>query len=63
MAKDDQVQELNDFYHDLALSKRRPEGPTPTGACLNCGELLDKMGSRWCDSDCRDDWEKRNRVG
>lgn len=26
------------------------------GRCLNCNAQLEK-GSRWCDGDCRDDWE------
>lgn len=32
-------------------------GPQPTGNCLHCGEPVE---NRWCDADCRDDWEKRN---
>lgn len=30
-----------------------------TGYCLNCGEDLSDS-RRWCDSSCRDDWEKLN---
>jgi len=29
-----------------------------TGECLNCYEPVG-LGMRWCDSDCRIDWEKR----
>jgi hypothetical protein len=32
----------------------------PTGVCLNCGELVSD-GLRWCDPECRDDWEHRQR--
>lgn len=37
-----------------------------TGACLFCGQglafsVLDDLPPRWCDSDCRDHWE-RERV-
>jgi len=32
-----------------------------TGACLNCREPV-ASGLRWCDTDCRDDWEKRDRY-
>jgi hypothetical protein len=36
------------------------------GKCLNCGEEL-KADLRWCNSDCRNDFEHRNeepaRVG
>ena len=31
----------------------------PTGECLNCYEPLTEVGARWCDADCRIDWEKR----
>jgi hypothetical protein len=44
---------------DLALRQKKPEGPQPTGACLNCTAALGE-GLRWCDADCRDDWESRN---
>lgn len=29
-----------------------------TGFCLNCDEAVDPP-KRWCDTDCRDDWERR----
>ena len=29
----------------------------PTGNCLACGEPL-KESARWCNADCRDDWER-----
>jgi len=38
------------------LAKRKPEGPGATGRCLHCGEIL-PAGRRWCDAECRDDWE------
>lgn len=54
-----------------ALSKRMPEGPKITGLCHQCGAelyvnwmmsggVLKPDGRRWCDSQCRDDWEKAN---
>jgi len=36
---------------------KKPELPA-TGECYNCEEEL-PPGARFCDSDCRDDWEKR----
>ena len=36
---------------------------TFTGECLYCKELIEE--GRWCDTDCRDDWdylESRNNV-
>ena len=41
----------------LALSIRKQE-LTPKGACYNCHESIDTL---FCDVDCREDWEKRNR--
>lgn len=41
----------------LALRLRRASGPQPTGACLWCGKPL-APPLRWCDADCRDDWER-----
>ena len=40
----------------LALQRRKPAGPQPTGQCLSCREPLGD-GLRWCDADCRDDWQ------
>lgn len=45
-------------FLDAALSVRKPTGPKPCGRCLNCDEPLD-YPERWCDQDCRFDWERR----
>lgn len=37
---------------------RKPIGPLPTGQCLWCEEPLADKTHRWCDNDCRDDFEK-----
>ena len=43
---------------DLARARAVAQhSPKPTGYCLNCGIRLEKRGQRWCDLDCRDDWE------
>lgn len=34
----------------------------PTGFCLWCG-LVVTDGARWCDAECRDDWEWANARG
>lgn len=31
------------------------------GYCLFCREKV-KLNERWCDSDCRDDWEHERRM-
>lgn len=46
------------------LAQRRPAGPAPDGSCHWCDKPL-AGGLRWCDADCRNDWERdlrRNRV-
>lgn len=39
---------------------RRVNMVQSTGLCLYCGTSLEP-GARWCDVDCRDDWEKERR--
>lgn len=49
----------------LSLRDNKPDA-VATGFCLNCDEPLEETEEepqpRWCDSDCRDDWEKRSRL-
>lgn len=40
-----------------ALRIRMPEGPKPTGFCFFCHTPV-KGQRRWCDAECRDDWER-----
>jgi hypothetical protein len=40
---------------------RQPDGPAETGRCLWCDEPL-PPGKRWCDTDCRDDFEHAQRA-
>lgn len=47
---------------ELALQLRRPEGPVAIGRCLSCGARLAR-GMRWCDADCRDDWQREQPRG
>lgn len=42
--------------------KLRPTGPAYAGWCLNCGpDVTLPTPMRWCDEECREDWEYRNR--
>lgn len=41
-----------------ALTRRRPEGPSARGYCLECGDE-DVGGLRWCSAECARDWERR----
>jgi hypothetical protein len=45
---------LERAFSDATL---RGRGPVARGACLWCEEPL-APGLRWCDADCRSDWEK-----
>ena len=55
---DDKATEFEELDRDLALRMRRPGGPVACGYCLNCDAQLPD-GQRWCDDDCRDDWQAR----
>ncbi|MEW6772300.1 MAG: hypothetical protein AB1330_13130 [Bacillota bacterium] len=55
--KNDQATEQEALRLAAALAHREPEGPPPAGECLSCGAPL-KDGRRWCDADCRDDWQR-----
>jgi hypothetical protein len=35
--------------------------PVGNGLCLNCAEPVDGT-ERWCDSDCRNDWQSRQNL-
>lgn len=54
----DKGNETSEFFNKIALKKRRPEGPSYRGTCFNCGDPI-PFPLRWCDVDCRDDWERR----
>lgn len=43
-----------------ALNNKRPSGPEYTGKCLFCDEQVEAP-KRWCDAECRDQWERRQR--
>lgn len=45
------------MFLDAALTLRKSSGPEPCGHCLNCETPLGP-GKRWCDTDCRRDWER-----
>jgi len=56
----DQAAEYQQRDNALALAfYRKPTGPIETGYCLHCGEELTHR--RWCDSDCRDAWQLKQR--
>lgn len=44
----------------LIAASRKPVGPAATGRCLHCDEIVGDH-QRWCDSLCRDGWEREMR--
>lgn len=46
----------------LALARQGVEIIPVTGKCHNCSASVPN-GHRFCDVDCRDDWQLRNRHG
>ena len=58
MDDSDRATAHEELRRDIALRERRPEGPPYTGQCHNCDAPLPPP-MRWCDPDCRTDWEAR----
>lgn len=56
----DQAAELEELDRSLALSRRAPAGPAAKGECYFCEEKLTD-DRRWCDAECRDEWQKMTR--
>lgn len=52
----DRSQDTIELDTRLALQRRAPEAPAATGICLYCAAPTEP-GRRWCDADCRDEWE------
>jgi len=56
----DRATELEMKDRELCIANARKAQPVlASGVCHNCGE---KVQGHFCDSDCRDDWEKRRRL-
>lgn len=66
MADDiDRAQQETEFLLAAALQRTRPK-LRPTGLCLECEEELTTVDgdipALFCSADCRDDFEKRERM-
>jgi hypothetical protein len=54
----DRASENETRERDASIARHRVYQPLPDiGACYNCGEEL-RVGQRFCDADCRNDYEK-----
>ncbi|HAF2131138.1 TPA: hypothetical protein G9F27_005492 [Salmonella enterica] len=61
MADDaDIASETEQLRTDAALSGRERRTLPETGHCYNCNEVI--SSGLFCDADCRDDYEKRERF-
>lgn len=47
------------YRANLYNSRREEPQAAATGQCLYCGEPVGP-GRRWCDANCRDDWQAEN---
>lgn len=56
----DHASEHAGLHLQQALNQRRPDGPSPTGRCHWCDEILDDE-MRFCDAECRDNFEGRKK--
>ena len=58
----DSADAIINVQHEVSLYQSRRFVPigTATGFCWQCGESVSD-GMRWCDADCRDDWERDNK--
>lgn len=53
----DQADEAQEAFHRAAMSNvGAPTTPHGIGLCLNCSAAVEG-DARWCDPDCRDDWQ------
>jgi hypothetical protein len=65
MNEADEAQKVQDLYLTIALNNRKASAPKSTGYCLNCNKFLPNSANkninnlRWCDIDCKGDWERR----
>jgi len=60
----DRAQERDQLLRDIALieaNHHRPPPTPPIGRCYNCESSV-PPGVRFCDLDCRDDYDARKRA-
>lgn len=59
----DRAADREDIAREAAVAaiRRRIEAIPSLGYCYYCGEAL-RAGKRFCDSDCRDDYERQEKM-
>ena len=58
----DMASEHEAMFLSIALTHRKPEGPQATGECLWCGGGELAQGRRWCDAECRNEFETHTKT-
>lgn len=62
----DRAQELDEKLRATSEAAHREAANSleaqPTGYCLNCNTALHTKTHRWCDAECRDDWQTRENT-
>lgn len=58
-----QIREMNDTALSVEAARTAKSDAAATGYCLWCGpEVPLPDGKRWCDGDCRDDWQRDQNM-
>jgi hypothetical protein len=59
----DRAQAVSERWLQRVLANRKPTTElNATGFCHNCYEPLADVNRRFCDADCRDDWQLRTKL-
>lgn len=58
--KVDEANQTDDYLVNVMIgnAKRHETVAKETGYCLSCGKPTNNIKRRWCNADCRDDWER-----
>lgn len=57
----DRATEHEEQMREAAIrNNRKASGPVANGSCHYCGERVPEP-MRWCDADCRNDWERMRK--
>lgn len=57
----DRASDYEERMRAHAVAQRRPTLKF-CGACYNCGAIVPQSSMLFCDADCADDYEKRERL-
>jgi hypothetical protein len=57
----DDAEAVEQMLRDTAIAKRKEPGPPACGACYYCSAGV-SPGLRFCDNECRDEWEREARI-